>query len=263
MSGDAWFEDPSFWSEMRGVIFSAGRVERGALEVEKLAELLAASRVRSASGGPVFREGVVLDMPCGVGRHALPIAGAGARVTAVDLTEAFVRDVAAAGAGLSLEARRGDMRSVALPPKHFDVALCMYSSLGYSESRADDEATLQNFFGALRPGGALVLDTMALEILLRTYEAVRFREADGWVIEERAHIHDAFRRVETTYTLRRDGELRRQTFRLCLYSAGELCSMLERVGFASVRVYGGLDGSAYDQDAARCLILAFKPDEDA
>ena len=55
-----WHEDESFWHHMAKVIFSSKRWEKAPEEIEQLLKLV-----------PVTPGAVVLDMPCGPGRHAL------------------------------------------------------------------------------------------------------------------------------------------------------------------------------------------------
>jgi hypothetical protein len=43
-----------------------------------------------------------------------------------------------------------------------------------------------------------------------------------------------------------------------LYSGAELATLLHQVRFASVKLYGGLDASPYDQHARRLAALAQK-----
>jgi SAM-dependent methyltransferase len=84
------------------------------------------------SGGPVLELGV------GTGRIAVPVAAAGIEVVGVDLSEGML-EVArerAALAGVSVDLRRGDMRS---PPVDglFPLVLCPVRSLLHMETELD------------------------------------------------------------------------------------------------------------------------------
>ena len=102
---------------------------------------------------PDFRQ--VLDICCGSGRHAGPLAAAGYDVTGVD------RDVAAA----TLAARRVpqarfvvlDQRDLSALRGPFDAAMILWQSFGYFDPPTNDRV-LRDIAARLRPGGRLLLD---------------------------------------------------------------------------------------------------------
>lgn len=250
----AWFEDPEFWRGAAPAVFSSARVAGARGELNALLGLAA------KAGVELPEHPAVLDMPCGVGRHSIELARRGARVTAVDLTPPLL-DIArqrADEAGVDVTFEQGDMRTYSPEPGAFDLALSLFSSLGYSCDRADDVATLRNHRTALRPGGALVVDTNAKEIIAGTFVSPRFYEADGYVIEDRAEVLDDYGRVRSTFIMRRDGiEVHRFTFELALYAATELKAMLREAGFAgSITCFGTPDGRPYGPGAERLIIVA-------
>ncbi len=249
-----WFEDPEFWRGAAPAIFSSARVAGAQRELDSLLALVA------EAGIEVPERAAVLDMPCGVGRHSIELARRGARVTAVDLTAPLL-DIArerAAEAGVDVAFVQADMRTFAPEPGAFDLALSLFSSLGYSCDRDDDVATLRNHRAALRSGGALVVDTNAKEIIAGTFQSPRFQEADGYVIEDRAEILDDFGRARSTFIMRRDGvEVHRFTFELALYAASELKAMLREAGFeGAITCFGTTDGRPYGPGAERLIIVA-------
>jgi SAM-dependent methyltransferase len=102
---------------------------------------------------PDFQQ--VLDICCGSGRHAGPLAAAGYDVTGVD------RDVAAA----TLAARRVpqasfvvlDQRDLSALRGPFDAAMILWQSFGYFDPPTNDRV-LRDIAARLRPGGRLLLD---------------------------------------------------------------------------------------------------------
>ncbi|HZA12925.1 MAG TPA: class I SAM-dependent methyltransferase, partial [Myxococcaceae bacterium] len=103
----------------------------------------------------------VFDAPCGYGRISLPLAQRGARVLGVDysadLLSTAERERGEIGTDL-LAYLRHDLREP-LAETGFDVALNVFSSLGYG-TEADDERILRTLRGAVRPGGRVFIDTM-------------------------------------------------------------------------------------------------------
>ena len=70
-----WFADDSFWAEVYPFEFAEPTFATGEAQVER------AIALSGAQGGDA------LDLGCGPGRHAIPLARRGFRVTAVDLSE--------------------------------------------------------------------------------------------------------------------------------------------------------------------------------
>jgi SAM-dependent methyltransferase len=98
----------------------------------------------------------VLDVGCGTGSLTLLAAGAGHRVTGVDLAPAMVAEARrkAAGAGLPAVFRTGDAADpVPGGRDRFDVVLARHLLW----TLPDPGAALRTWAGLVRPGGRLVL----------------------------------------------------------------------------------------------------------
>ncbi|MFI5274521.1 MAG: class I SAM-dependent methyltransferase [Ktedonobacterales bacterium] len=108
---------------------------------------------------PEYR--TVLDVCCGLGRHALPLAERGYAVTGVDRDAVSVaeaqRRAETRGAGRARFVV-GDMRALAATvPGTFDAVLCLWASFGYFDA-ATNAAVLWQMAAKLRPHGRLLLD---------------------------------------------------------------------------------------------------------
>ena len=57
----------------------------------------------------------------------------------------------------------------------------------------------------------------------------------------------------------KDNHVEKFKFYVTIYSGQELKDRMERVGFESVKLYGSLDGSPYDSDAQRLIIVGLRP----
>src|SRR5215472_10612177 len=75
----SWWQDEEFWNSFAPYFFTEERVEGTAAEVEKLVALLG-----------LAPSAKVLDLCCGIGRHAVELAWLGYSVTALVLTESFL-----------------------------------------------------------------------------------------------------------------------------------------------------------------------------
>jgi 2-polyprenyl-6-hydroxyphenyl methylase/3-demethylubiquinone-9 3-methyltransferase len=126
------------------------------------------ARARGALVPPAGRPGAVLvDLGCGAGLLAPHIAGKGYRHIGVDLTASALAVAAAHG----VHAIRGDVTAVPLADGCADVV----TAGEILEHVADHAAAVAEACRLLRPGGLLVIDTIAATALGR-FIAVRVAE---------------------------------------------------------------------------------------
>lgn len=92
--------------------------------------------------------GVTLDIAAGRGRHAVPLAAAGARVVALDISEHAVRAARRASHGL-VDGVVADAGALPLRAGAFDLVLCV---------RFLDRALLSRLPHLLRAGGVFVCE---------------------------------------------------------------------------------------------------------
>jgi SAM-dependent methyltransferase len=107
---------------------------------------------------PAYR--TLLDVCCGEGRHAIPLAERGYEVTGLDRDVAALSAAQEHAADLNIAPRcvEGDMRDLAASvPGPFDVCVCLWQSFGYFDT-ATNEDILRQMGDLLRPGGRLILD---------------------------------------------------------------------------------------------------------
>jgi len=151
----AWHQDEEFWSAFQEFIFPAEQIEQATEQVDQLLELI-----------DIEPDAPVLDIPCGVGRHAIELAERGFEVTGVDTTDPYLETARerADEESVEIEFLQADMREFRRL-ESFDAVINLYTSFGYFADRADDERTAQNFYDSLRPGGALVMSVTSKEII--------------------------------------------------------------------------------------------------
>lgn len=189
--------------------------------------------------------GEILDCPCGFGRHAVVLAEAGYRVTGVDRSEVQLAEA---------ERRRGeadwprliraDYRELPFPDASFDAATCLFTSLGYLP-RQGDVKVLSEFRRVLRPGGALIVETMHRDRLARTFTSSDWgKDADGGVVlrERDFDLVEGTVANDQTY-IPREGERVSRSFVVRVYTAGEWVEMTRDAGFDEVDCFGELDGA--------------------
>jgi SAM-dependent methyltransferase len=215
-------------------------------------QALAAARLAGTPDG-----GDVLDVPCGFGRHSLPLARAGYRVTGADRSQVLLDEAARRAAGeRGPELVRADYRELPLPDASFDAALNLFTSLGYLGDE-EDARVLAEIRRVLRPEGRLVIETMHRDWLVRHFQEDRWlRVGEGRLLLEQGAFDPASGVAQTTQTLI-DGSGGREsrTWSLRVYSATELVSMVRGAGFASARCHGDLEGGPFTTDT-RLVVVA-------
>jgi 2-polyprenyl-3-methyl-5-hydroxy-6-metoxy-1,4-benzoquinol methylase len=203
----------------------------------------------------------VLDLGCGVGRHSLELARRGYRVTGVDRTAAYLQPARekAAAEGLPLELLQADMRHFSRPGA-FDAAISMCTSFGYFEDPAENRQVVENLFHSLRPGGAVVLETIGKEILARIFQAHDWREMpDGTLFLEERKVARDWTWMENRWILvKPDGQRREFAVNHAIYDGAGLRRLFLAAGFEAVAIYGGLEGEPYDTEAQRLVAVARK-----
>jgi SAM-dependent methyltransferase len=217
----------------------------------------------------------ILDLCCGPGRHSLELARRGCRVTGVDRTALYLKKARAAARRekLDIEFVLKDMRRFRRPGA-FDGAINLFTSFGYFRSPADDCRVVANLLHSLRPGGRLVMEMAGREVLARKFSERAWSEQDGALLLEERKMTQDWSWIENRWIVikgarkamgqsagRDRPRLSAQEFRfgLRIYSARELRTLLESVGFERVRCYGSLRGTPYDHTAERLVVVARKP----
>ena len=162
---------------------------------------------------PDFRR--ILDVPCGIGRHARAFAEVGYEVVGVDISaEALAK--ARDGAPPETTFLHHDMRDLDDLDSDFDAVVCLWQSFGWS-SDDGNRAVLASMARRLRPGGRLLLDVYNRDglpsLAARDLEVRHDRE----VLTRRSLADDRFR-VAISY----DGSGVRDEFEWQVFTPTEL-----------------------------------------
>ncbi|HWM09733.1 MAG TPA: class I SAM-dependent methyltransferase [Solirubrobacteraceae bacterium] len=215
-------------------------------------QALAAARLAGCPAG-----GDLLDVPCGFGRHSIPLARAGYRTVGVDRSQALLDEARSrAGGDAAPELVRADYRELPFADASFDAALNLFTSLGFL---GDDEDTraLAEIGRVLRPGARLVIELMHRDRLVSRWSDRHWRLlGEGRLMFEQSTFDHASGIAQTTQTvILSGGERDSRTWSLRVYSATELLAMLDRAGFAEAKCHGDLEGAPLGSDT-RLVIVA-------
>jgi SAM-dependent methyltransferase len=180
----------------------------------------------------------LLDLACGHGRTANPLAERGVHVTGLDATPMFLELARkdAAERGVEVEYLEGDMRSIPWTER-FDRVLCWFTSFGYF---GDDEnrTVLGQAHSALKPGGLFAVELNHRDNLLGRYadEVVSERGEDKMIDRHRLDLQTG--RSHDERTIIRGGKRRTFEFSVRMFTAAELRDWLLTAGFREAIAYG-------------------------
>jgi ubiquinone/menaquinone biosynthesis C-methylase UbiE len=220
-------------------------------DAEAEEQALAAARLAGCEPG-----GDVIDVPCGFGRHSIPLARAGFAVTGVDRSQRLLDEARRRAGDDGPQLVNADYRELPFPDASFDAALNLFSSIGYLGDEEDTNA-LAEIGRVLRPRARLVIETMHRDLLVSRWSEQDWRLlGEGRLLLERRTFDQAAGIVQSTQTvILSSGERDSRTWSIRLYTATELVAMLDRAGFAEAKCYGDLAGAPLTRDT-RLVVVA-------
>jgi len=214
------------------------------------------------------QKGRVLELGCGTGRIAVPVAKAGVRLVGIDRSDAMLARARLRLRRVSVRAMlvRGDIRSLPFRSRRpFALVMAPYGILQSLTRERDLHATLASAHRVLARGGLFGIDLVP--------DLPRWSEYRGRVsLEGRAKggrtltlvesvRQDRRRRLtifDQTYIERRGREERRHRFSLTFrtLSVPQMARRLERAGFTVEAVLGDYQGGPWDERADTWVVLA-------
>lgn len=192
----------------------------------------------------------ILDLACGRGRHAHFFAGAGLKVTGLDISEANIAD--ATEAVPNAEFAVHDMR-VPFRSESFDAVCCLFTSLGYFQDLEDDRAVFRAVWSALKPGGRFVLDFMNTGIVLRDLVPHELVDREGVAFE----LHRAYEQgiLVKCITVSDGTDTHHFEERVQALAPGQLEDMAHEAGFVVEDRTDGPELNSFDPLASQRFVL--------
>jgi len=221
-------------------------------------------RLASKTAGPV------LELGCGTGRVAIPVAKAGARVVGIDRSASMLdrarKRVRRAKLDGSLHLVRGDVRHLPFPDAGFGLVAAPY---GILQSLLDDatlDAALASARRVLRRGGTLGIDLVSDLVSWSEYDRRVKLQGPAGRGGTRITLVESVRQdrvrgltlFDQEFVERQGGQSKSHRFSLAFrtVSVQGMARRLERHGFRVSAVLGDYDGGPWDPRADVWLILA-------
>ena len=198
----------------------------------------------------------VLDLACGRGRHAAQFAERGLNVTGIDISEDSIAEARRMAPNAEFYVR--DMRE-AFPEGDYDGVCCLFTSMGYFDTPADDQLVFDAVASGLRTGGRFVLDFMNTHLVLRDLVPTEEMDREGvhFVIERQLIDRVIVKRITATD---HSGTHRFEERVQALYPE-ELEAMAVQAGLEILARTDGPELTPFDPDrSSRFVLWTRKPD---
>lgn len=219
-------------------------------------------------------KGRVLELGCGTGRIARPLAVAGVDIVGVDRSAEMLARIglaskpSAGGSRVSVPVVRGDIRFLPFAPASFAMVIAPYGILQSLTKPRDLAATLVSVARVVEPGGVFGVDLVPdvpnwKEYRNRIQMSGRAGAAHLTLVE--SVRQDPRRRLTTfeqCYVERRGKSRREHRFELTFrtLTVPQMTRQLERAGFVVQTVLGDYRGRPWDARADVWIMLASRSD---
>ena len=203
----------------------------------------------------------VLELACGTGRVAIPLAVKGSQVSGIDNSASMIEQAKrnARGAGVEIDWIVGDMRQFDLGRDDFDLVVLAFNGLNLLLTLEDALACLRCARKHLAPSGRLVIDTFlpTPERLVAEDLQIDYTLPDDAkvTINARRSYDPAaqIRSLDLKVTNGTESGTDRQDVHV--YYPSELSLLVSQADFDVVAMYGGYDQRRLDALSRRCIFV--------
>ncbi len=196
---------------------------------------------------------VILDAPCGSGRHASVLCKKGFNVTGVDISSGAIqkaKDLKLPGAEFCVHDIRRVFRS-----NYFDLVLNLFSSIGYSDEQ-DDLRIFRAASDSLKKNGLFLLDFLNTEKVISELITFETKEVNG--VSYQIHRNFDTGRIRKKITVCDAGREVKVEENIIAYTKIELEDMLTRNGFIVRNTWGDYLLNPFVAGSDRLIFLAEK-----
>jgi ubiquinone/menaquinone biosynthesis C-methylase UbiE len=198
----------------------------------------------------------VLDLCCGMGRHALTIAEKGFRVTGLDLSEVLLLQAKEYDRSQEIRWVKGDMRQLPFEDDSFAAVVNFFTSFGYFANDDENRRVLLEIERVLSDEGIFLIDFLNPYYVEQNLVPFSERKEGRLSIREYRSIDNGF--VKKTIVLDDSQTERRYEECVRLYQLSDFQRLLEGTALEILAVYGDSDGNPYDMTRSKRLIMTGK-----
>jgi SAM-dependent methyltransferase len=240
-----WFKD-WFSSEEYNLVY----LHRDDNDARKLIDLIIKNTALSKSN-------LILDGPCGSGRHLNYLITRGFNVVGFDLSKPFLIQAKnnALKSGFSPLLLRADIRDVYFK-REFDAVLNLFTSFGYFQSDEENFSYSRNAYSFIKKGGFFVLDYFNKDYLTQNLIPLSSRKINSIIVEEKREIKND----RVVKTIKISDNLKSKEFyeSVKLYSKDFILERFLSFGYSVHMIFGDYNGNEYNETTSERLIIIFK-----
>lgn len=210
----------------------------------------------------------VLELGCGTGRIATPVAASGAeagrRVIGIDSNSSMLDQARrkARAAGVDIQYLLGDMRAFELDRDDVDLAILSFNTINVLVALDDALSCLRCTRRHLAPSGRLIIDTflptpprllaeeLKIDYTLPDDEKITITAQRSYDPAHQLRVLDLVLRSSA------GGPLQTDRSEVHVYHPSELALLLTHAGFDVVATYGGYDQRRLDARSHRLIVVA-------
>jgi len=210
---------------------------------------------------------IILDVPCGWGKHTLALAAQGFNVTGLDISPYYLSLARsrrrAYGYWEKPYFREGDMRKLPFKSNRFTILLNLVLSFGFFNN-GGNEQTLKDFARVLEKGGKCLIhtDINPAKAIKGTYKDRGHRHLmDGSKLIVSEEYDNVTKHLYSCWTIvQPSGKKIVRYAALRIYSNQEMEMILKEAGMELEGVFGALDDtlSPYTEDTQEVVYVARK-----
>ena len=209
------------------------------------------------------RPRLILDLPCGYGRHSIALAKHGHLVVGSDINSIHLsRARAEAGKqGVAVDFRQENMLEIDYEKK-FDIVINMFYSFGFFETDEENMEVLRRIYAALRSCGRFLMhtDVNIPRIMAGKYKQDEIRTlSSGNRLRVIDHFNPETKRIEGAWIISNlAGKEIRKDYSVRVYEKNEFITMCLQAGFSKCIAYGNWKEKAYSEDSEEIMFVATK-----
>jgi glycine/sarcosine N-methyltransferase len=207
-----------------------------------------------------FHEGnSVLDMGAGTGNMAIALAEKGLNVTASEPEETMAESIKkkAKSKGLLLSVHTKAMEEIDTFHENFDGILCIGNTLPHLSDLEGLEKFLQKCYIKLKPKGIIILQQVNYDrVLSRNDFSFPAIEKEDFTFTR--HYEKKDEHLLFTSRLTINEEATENTIPLYPVTSQQLISILKKIGFQMVDVYGNFKGESHSTESPALVTVARK-----
>jgi len=219
-------------------------------------------RLAARHGGPI------LELGCGTGRVAVPLAQAGYEVTGIDASEPMLcrarRKLTQSGATVTLV--QADCRTFILN-RMFRLILFPFNAIAHLHDRESLEACFAAVLHHLEPTGRFVIDifnpdcTYLVRNPVERFPVTKYDDPDGRgiVVVTESNTYDRaeqINRIVWHYRIGNVDDAEEAPNNMRIFFPQELAALLHYNGFTIETVYGDYDESPFQSSSPKQLVIA-------